>query len=124
MPDHALRPCAQHGCPGLTRQRYCPLHEANEQQEEKQYARERGGTAKRGYDSVWQLLRLTYLQQHPLCEQCQADGLIVPAVLVHHIVPIKDGGARLATSNLRALCQPHHEAIHGKDRWKRRTYTR
>ena len=59
MPDHALRPCAQHGCPGLTRAKYCPLHEANEQQEEKQYARERGGAAKllngkmRGARKVW-----------------------------------------------------------------------
>jgi len=123
MPERAMHPCAYHGCPGLTRSKYCPLHKAHEQQEEKQYARERGGAAQRGYDSVWQLLRLTYLHQHPICEQCQQNGLIVPAVLVHHIVPIKDGGARLDPSNLRSLCQSCHEAIHGKDRWKRRTYT-
>jgi len=123
MPERALRPCAQHGCPGLTRAKYCPLHSEIEQQEEKQYARERGGAAQRGYDSVWQLLRLTYLQQHPLCELCQQDGLIVPAILVHHIIPIKDGGARLDPSNLKSCCQPCHEAIHGKGRWKRRTYT-
>jgi len=122
MPERALHSCARHGCPGLTRTRYCPLHEAHEQQEEKRYARERGGAAKQGYDSVWQLLRLTYLQQHPTCQDCLQAGKVEPAVLVHHIVPIKDGGARLDPSNLRALCQRHHEAIHGKERWKRRTY--
>jgi 5-methylcytosine-specific restriction protein A len=123
MPERALRPCAMHGCPALTRNRHCPLHSTQEQQEEKQYDRNRGRAAQRGYDSVWQLLRITYLQQHPLCDQCALEGKVVSAVLVHHIIPIKDGGARLDPSNLCSMCQPHHEVIHGKDRWKRRTYT-
>lgn len=122
MPDRALHPCSYNGCPGLTRSRYCPLHKAHEQQEEKRYDRERGGAAKQGYDSTWQLLRLTYLQQQPACEKCLQAGRVTAATLVHHIVPIKDGGARLDPSNLLALCNDCHEEIHGPDRWKRRTY--
>jgi 5-methylcytosine-specific restriction protein A len=122
MPDRAQRPCMSPGCSGLTRSRYCSQHIDKERDERAAYERERAGREPSVYDMRWQYVRMTFLFGHPLCEQCQADGMSVSAVLVHHIVPIKDGGAVLDPSNLQALCQRHHEAIHGKDRWKRRKY--
>jgi len=74
------------------------------------------------YDARWQRLRAVYLASHPICESCVKESRVVPAVLVHHIVPIKEGGARLYQSNCMSLCNACHEAIHGKDRWMRRTY--
>ena len=126
MPERAQRPCKHPGCPGLTRESYCSRHVEEYAKKAKEadaaYNRSRGSSASRGFDNVWQRLSTAYRQEHPLCEKCQRKGLVVPAVLVHHIVPIKEGGAQLDQSNCMSLCNPCHEAIHGKDRWKRRTY--
>jgi 5-methylcytosine-specific restriction protein A len=52
--------------------------------------------------------RTWYLGQHPLCEQCEREGRLPPARLVHHAKEIKDGGARLEDSNVVALCDKCH----------------
>jgi len=72
----------------------------------------RGNAQDRGYDGDWQKLRAYYLRRHPLCERCEGDGRTTVAVLVHHIVPISDGGARLDERNLMALCVACHDAKH------------
>lgn len=72
----------------------------------------RGSAARRGYDGVWQKVSRQYLAIHPLCEECERMGRVVPAVLVHHIKPLCDGGERLSYSNLRALCEICHDEAH------------
>src|ERR1043165_7690819 len=55
-----------------------------QKQARQQSDRERGTAAERGYDYQWQQFRLRYLADHPLCEDCQAEGLIRPATDIHH----------------------------------------
>lgn len=63
----------------------------------------------RFYDlAVWRQARRTYLDEHPLCEICQRQGHVVPALHVDHIVPITQGGEMLHGDNLQALCLPCH----------------
>ena len=50
-----------------------------------------------------------------LCYNTHAHPL-PPAEVVHHIVPIKDGGAKLDTHNLISLCNRCHGKVH--DRYK------
>ncbi len=67
----------------------------------------------------WKELRRQYLQAHPLCERCEAEGYVRSAVDLHHVVPVETGETqqemeRLAfdVNNLRALCIPCHIATH------------
>ena len=78
-------------CPGCTRARQRAQDAA------------RPSAARRGYDRDWQELRKRFLGAHPRCSACGAT-----ATEVDHIVAIADGGARLAWSNLRSFCKPHH----------------
>jgi 5-methylcytosine-specific restriction protein A len=63
------------------------------------------------YDQDWKDLRLEYLADHPLCEDCEERGYVEAAEEVHHMVPISvDPDLRLDWDNLRALCIPDHRA--------------
>ena len=124
MSQRALTFCKWPGCNELVRGGYCDKHklsvEESEQLKNYQYNKSRGSSTKQGYGSDWQRVRKIYLRKHPLCEECIKNDKIVPAVLVHHIIPIQDGGDRLDENNLKALCDKCHENIHGKDRWRKK----
>lgn len=71
------------------------------------------------YGSVqWQKCRESYKKSvGGLCERCLTKGLIVPAVHVHHIVPLTNStvnNPKIATcfENLMALCEDCHNEIH------------
>ena len=71
----------------------------------------------------WRTLRNAYLSEHPMCEECLAQGRYVAANCVHHIVPVESAKdeqtARTlcySVSNLRALCLEHHSEIHRAER--------
>ena len=119
-----LRFCTWPGCNELGRGTYCEAHQkaADEKRagDKARYQRGREKTAAQGYDGNWQKARLAYLSRHPLCERCEQAGVICPAILVHHRLAIRDGGARLDAGNMMALCNDCHEAIHKTDRWKKR----
>lgn len=124
MPKKAMHFCNWPGCDELTDKRYCPAHQSEYEQRYKsnkaEYDKTRQTANKRGYDSTWGRVRKVYLVRNPLCEMCKKDNRIVPAVLVHHIKPLSEGGSRLNSNNLMALCKNCHEDIHGKDRFKRK----
>jgi 5-methylcytosine-specific restriction protein A len=125
VPNRAMRFCSWPGCNLLTNSRYCPEHQVQadqrQQEADRQYNKERGSAAERGYDVRWQKVRCMKLRGAPLCEMCEREGRVVPAVLVHHIRALSDGGAKYDPGNLMSVCQMHHEQIHGHDRWKART---
>ena len=54
-------------------------------------------------------MRAAFLREHPLCG-AWARGRVVPAVVVDHVVPLKDGGERFDWGNLAALCVADHNA--------------
>jgi 5-methylcytosine-specific restriction protein A len=90
------------------------------QENNKLYNKQRGSAASQGYDGAWVKTRNAYIRKHCLCEMCEAEGKIVPAVLVHHKMELKDNGARLDPENLVSLCNQCHEKIHGPKRWERK----
>jgi 5-methylcytosine-specific restriction endonuclease McrA len=56
-------------------------------------------------------IKKKYLEKHPYCEVCLTQGLIVPAVDVHHIKARWRGNND--EDNLVALCRSCHNKIHG-----------
>jgi 5-methylcytosine-specific restriction protein A len=63
----------------------------------------------RGYDAEWRVVRAEQLAAEPWCRRCRdEDGALTPATVVDHIVPLRQGGARLDPENLQSLCPMHH----------------
>lgn len=69
---------------------------------------------------TWQKCRQGYIASvGGLCERCLKNGLINPAVIVHHkvhITPdnITDPSVTLSYNNLEALCRDCHAIAHAK----------
>jgi 5-methylcytosine-specific restriction protein A len=71
----------------------------------KQTAPTRATASSRGYDGRWQKIRLQFLFDNPLCQDCEQEGRTVAASEVDHI----DGNVgNMDNSNFRALCKSHH----------------
>lgn len=76
----------------------------------------------------WRKMRLWYLQQHPICEQCLIKNKITAGtpdepLQVHHIKsPFKGGKINwellLDDNNLRTLCAECHGEEHAKENAK------
>jgi len=67
----------------------------------------------------WRKLRLSYLQQHPLCELCLKEDKVVPSVDVHHITSFMSTTDHLKRiylaynpDNLMSLCKECHQKVH------------
>ena len=70
--------------------------------------------------TIWRKIRLTYLKEHPICEECLKKGKVTPATSVHHIKsPFKGGEINYTLlqdySNLEAVCHECHAEIHNKE---------
>lgn len=60
--------------------------------------------------TAWRKGRLAFLDQHPLCERCQAIDRVTAATVVHHRKPHKgDLALFYSWANWEAVCQPHHD---------------
>ena len=70
----------------------------------------------------WRKLRAAYLIEHPLCEICKKDGVLTPAIDVHHRDSFTnyDGLQMLDkafdSDNLVALCKKCHATLHKNGR--------
>jgi len=114
-----LNGCRAHAVGG---RHYCPQCAAriDDEREQRQAEWEAGrtvreGTAhKRGYDARWQRVSKMVRKNEPACRMCM-DAL---ATLVDHIVPLKQGGERLAMDNLQPLCAKCHAVKTRADRVK------
>lgn len=109
MPTKPPTPCAARGCPALTPagQTRCDEHRRERKRE---YDRQRGTAAERGYGSRWQKARKRYLRRNPLCVKCLEDDVTREATVVDHITPHKgDCDLFWDRSNWQALCKPHHD---------------
>ena len=56
----------------------------------------------------WRRFRDWYISKQPLCELCEKEGRTVPAVLVDHVVELRDLGAPYDETNVQALCASCH----------------
>ena len=107
MPLLPLKPCAYPGCPKTIREgRYCPAHKTIASREY-----DRAHRNPKNYDHRWRIIRELYISKHPLCEQCLLTDRLVPADVVHHILPVDRGGSH-ADDNLMSLCASCHAKAH------------
>ena len=114
MPWKVQPMCREAGCnrraePGAT---YCAEHlRAHKKEEMDDYNRfRRDPDSQRFYNSaLWRKTSRAQLRREPLCRMCLAEGRYTAAVLVDHIVPIKQGGGALDLDNLQSLCNSCHE---------------
>ena len=66
----------------------------------------------------WRKLRAAYLMEHPLCEICKKDGVLTPAIDVHHRDSFTNyEGLQLHekafdSDNFVALCKKCHATLH------------
>ena len=66
----------------------------------------------------WKKCREGYMKHaRGLCEECLKKGLIVPAEIVHHKIPLNadnmnDPSIALSWDNLEAVCRKCHAEIH------------
>lgn len=56
------------------------------------------------HTSRWTKLAKEFKQSHPLCERCKAQGLIVAAEVVDHIIPFPVCQDFFDRNNLQSLC--------------------
>jgi len=108
--------CNAPNCPGVAHggNPYCTAHEHLNKQK-RNYAREKPSNPFYG-TARWKKLRAWYRARNPLCEMCQAEGVITQTQLVDHLIPIEEGGDPMAISNLQALCKQCHAFKHsGKE---------
>ena len=84
--------------------------------EKKPYEGYRHHNTKFYQSTAWRKLREEKLRKNPICEQCIRIGLIIPAQVVDHIVPINKGGAALDIDNLQSLCNPCHNRKSAMDK--------
>ena len=64
---------------------------------------------------VWRRTRLYYIQNNPLCEECERNNIVEAATCVDHILPIRLNGSKLSLENLQSLCTHCHAVKSGKE---------
>lgn len=114
MPRKPLKPCKYPGCPNLTDGQFCPEHRKKVDRDYNRFYRD-PAHKERYHTAAWHKIRAAQLARQPLCEMCTAEGRYVKATLVHHRVPLAEGGTNVP-ENLCSLCASHHTALHNKMR--------
>ena len=114
MPRKPLKPCRHPDCPNLTDGQFCEVHRKEADREYNRYFRS-PAHRERYHTAAWRRVRAAQLARQPLCEMCMAEGRYVQATLVHHRVPLAEGGTN-APENLCSLCASHHTALHDRMR--------
>ena len=105
MPFRPKHPCAHPGCPELVEsgQKYCEKHKPLHPEESR-------SASTRGYGRAWQKASKQYLNAHPLCVMCAAEGRYVKATVVDHIRPHRGEPVLFwDRGNWQSLCKAHHD---------------
>ena len=87
MPYKPKRPCAYPGCGRLAKNnQYCVEHQIEMNKQYNKY--ERDPESNKRYGRAWKRIRDRFIKAHPLCEECEKNGILTPAEEVHHIKPL------------------------------------
>ena len=107
MPKAPPKPCRRYGCPDMAvKDGFCEAHWTPRWQN---YTKEPNFRD----TAAWQKLRKAKLRRHPLC-QCDDSGCKRMATVVHHIMPVEDGGYPWDWDNLQSMSRGCHERVHGR----------
>src|SRR5262249_28716701 len=113
MPIRAKKICSYPGCRVLIPgdQRHCTKHT-------KQAARSKNRPGDPFYSSAaWKAVRDARRLMNPLCEMCEAQGIVKAMWAVDHILPRSTHAhLELAIENTRSLCEHHHNQRTARDR--------
>ena len=67
----------------------------------------------------WRELRVAKYRANPLCEMCEAEGIVHATEAIHHKHPIEDSSTNeemrkwaFMWENLQSLCRYHHAKVH------------
>lgn len=91
----------------------CGIHRKLRRREEAKRRRRVDRVAQAFYTSAkWRAVRSRFAAKNPLCERCAEEGETVPVEVVHHVVPISEGGDMYSFDNLESLCHLHHNREH------------
>jgi 5-methylcytosine-specific restriction protein A len=105
MPNSPGTVCSTPGCGGVRHQGVCSRCGPK-----KRPTDQRQNAAARGYDYQWQKFRQQYLTEHPLCLDCDAEGITGAATDIHHVKKLRDHPeAKYDEQWLRPLCKRHHD---------------
>ena len=109
MPFHAKRACMHPGCRQTYEGQgaYCPAHKAaHASQQSKDYRNYKQDKGRQAFETSprWRKIRLVYLSAYPLCQDCEAQGIVNTAEEVHHM----RGWENNAEDDLMGLCTSCH----------------
>ena len=69
-----------------------------------------------GYCSEWQKYCKLFLAEHPLCAECEKNGILMSATVVDHIIPCKEDHELYSdSSNHQPLCSYCHNIKTAKE---------
>ena len=122
MPYRNKHPCGIPTCPNLTYGKYCEEHQKQANRDYDRYHRS-PESYNRYHSKQWRELRRIKLHSQPLCEMCLQEGRYTPATLVHHIIPLSEGGSN-TLENCQSVCEHHHSRLHALrgDRWHNKNH--
>ena len=109
MPLSAPTPCRDPSCPEvLATPGFCSKHKGTVHRDYGRARRLFDGEVSFYRSSAWRATRAAFLRDNPLCVRCKANGLFIQAMVVDHVLPLKDGGERFNRINLQSLCVSCH----------------
>jgi 5-methylcytosine-specific restriction protein A len=85
----------------------------------KQFARRKESNQKFYNSKAWRTTRKLFLQNNPVCVECEKIDILKAADMVDHIKPINEGGAEFDFRNLQPLCHHHHNRKSGREAHKK-----
>lgn len=110
MPTKPQPACRFPGCPerAVPGKQYCAAHYKVTEAQRREKLKD--DECEQFYHTpTWRRLRMEVLRREPLCRRCAQAGITREARVVDHIVPIRQGGDKMAMSNLQPLCTACHE---------------
>lgn len=114
--------CGYPGCRTYVdyKTRHCEQHTGQVDKDYNRFVRDERSAA--FYNSpAWRNLRKSVLAENPLCVKCMDEGVVELAVIVDHIVELKDDWERrLDKSNLEGLCRGCHNKKTAEEKLKRK----